>query len=83
MKQIIFLAVLAIASISGITQNIEITFTGKGEATVVDSVTATNLANNESITVPGNVSLILTGMTGVIDLVQSQMQIHFFQEELE
>ncbi|MBT4399164.1 MAG: T9SS type A sorting domain-containing protein, partial [Bacteroidetes bacterium] len=78
MKQIIFLAVLAIASISGITQNIEITFTGKGEATVVDSVTATNLANNESITVPGNVSLILTGMTGVIDLVQSQMQIHFF-----
>ena len=40
-------------------QNIQITFTASGESNVVDSVTATNLTTFESVTLPGNETLIL------------------------
>lgn len=49
-------------------QNIFITFTGTGESTVVDSVRATNLTTNESITLPGNETLNLSISTGLFDI---------------
>jgi uncharacterized protein (TIGR02145 family) len=54
-----FLAV----SVSG--QNISITFTGAGEASQVDSVTAINLRTGESVTLPGNETLVLALNTGI------------------
>jgi len=41
-------------------QNISVTFTGTGAATQIDSVIATNLTTNQSVTLPGNETLILT-----------------------
>jgi uncharacterized protein (TIGR02145 family) len=46
-------------------QNISVTFTGTGAATQIDSVTATNLTTNQSVTLPGNETLVLTGNTGI------------------
>ncbi|MFA5817292.1 MAG: hypothetical protein WC865_16935 [Bacteroidales bacterium] len=37
-------------SVTGIAQNISVTFTGTGAATQIDSVTATNLTTNQSVT---------------------------------
>ena len=56
---LMFLAV----SVSG--QNISITFTGAGEASQVDSVTAINLRTGESVTLPGNETLVLALNTGI------------------
>jgi len=52
-------------------QNIQITFKGTGESTVVESVIATNLTLDESITLPGNETLILSIGAGIIDLNES------------
>ena len=46
-------------------QNISITFTATGADTQIDSITATNLSTNESITFPGNGTLLLTVGTGI------------------
>ncbi|TSA32176.1 MAG: T9SS C-terminal target domain-containing protein [Porphyromonadaceae bacterium] len=54
-----------IISVSGITQNISVTFTGTGAAAQIDSVIATNLTTHKSITLPGNETLILTFNTGI------------------
>lgn len=61
-----------------IGQNIQITFTGKGESTVVDSVTATNLYTNQSVTLPGNETLILEQSSGIIGLEKNPMQLKLF-----
>lgn len=47
------------------SQNLSITFSATGAATQIDSVTATNLATNESIKLPGNQILLLTPKTGL------------------
>jgi uncharacterized protein (TIGR02145 family) len=46
-------------------QNLSITFSGIGAAIKVDSVTATNLNTHNSITLPGNDTLLLAIKTGV------------------
>lgn len=46
------------------SQNIQVTFTGTGEATIVDSVTALNVSTGEEITLPGNEILILETVSG-------------------
>lgn len=46
-------------------QNISITFTGAGAANRIDSVNATNLTTNESVTLPGNETLVLSPYTGI------------------
>ncbi|MFA5816216.1 MAG: FISUMP domain-containing protein [Bacteroidales bacterium] len=65
MRAIAFSFLWFTLSVSGITQNISVTFTGTGAATQIDSVTATNLTTNKSITLPGNETLILTDNTGI------------------
>jgi uncharacterized protein (TIGR02145 family) len=65
MKKTGFLTVLIFCFLICHGQNISVTFTGKGAATQVDSVTATNLSTNQRVTLPGNETLVLTGKTGI------------------
>jgi len=46
-------------------QNISVTFSVTGAATQIDSVTATNLATNQRVTLPGNETLVLKNTTGI------------------
>lgn len=59
------LAVLMFASVVSLGQDISVTFTATGAATQIDSVTATNLATNQSVTLPDNETLVLTVNTGI------------------
>ncbi len=48
-------------------QNLNMTFSAIGAASKVDSIKATNLRTNESITLPGNDTLVLSKNTGIYD----------------
>ncbi|MCX6226638.1 MAG: T9SS type A sorting domain-containing protein, partial [Bacteroidia bacterium] len=65
MKAIAFPLLWCALSLSGIAQNLSVTFSGAGTATQIDSVTATNLRTNQWITLPGDGTLILGVSTGV------------------
>lgn len=65
MSRLTLLITLMLSSIALNGQNINVTFTGTGAATQIDSVTATNLKTNQSVTLPGNETLILTVNTGI------------------
>lgn len=78
MKRTGLLAIMLFGTIMIIGQNIQITFTGTGESTVVDSVTATNLTTNQSVTLPGNETLILEQSSGIIGLEKNPMQLKLF-----
>jgi len=60
MPRITILTLLMFCSMNSFGQNISVTFTGTGAATQIDSVIATNLTTNQSVTLPGNETLILT-----------------------
>jgi uncharacterized protein (TIGR02145 family) len=47
-------------------QSISITFTGKGAAANIDSITAINLRTSQKVTLPGNETLVLTRTTGAL-----------------
>lgn len=64
-KSILFTA-LMVNSLMLCGQNLKMTFTANGASAVVDSVKATNLSNNESITLPGYDTLILSYNTSGI-----------------
>jgi uncharacterized protein (TIGR02145 family) len=49
-------------------QNLSMTFSAAGAAEKVDSVKAANLRTNESVTLPGNETLVLNANTGTDDL---------------
>jgi len=57
--------VLIFGALCSFGQNISVTFTGTGASTQIDSVKATNLQTNQSITLPGNETLILSVNTGI------------------
>jgi uncharacterized protein (TIGR02145 family) len=65
MSKSAFFIVLIFGSSVSYSQNMSVTFTGTGAATQIDSVTATNLTTNLSVTLPGNETLVLTVNTGV------------------
>jgi len=65
MSRSTLLIILMFGSMVSYGQNISVTFTGTGAATQIDSVTATNLRTNQSVTLPGNETLILTVNTGI------------------
>jgi len=65
MSRLTLLVTLMLSSIALNGQNINATFTGTGAATQIDSITATNLKTNQSVTLPGNETLILTVNTGI------------------
>lgn len=54
---------MVLAGKAGIAQNIIMTFTATGEATRIDSISATNLRSSQSITFPGSGTLILNRIT--------------------
>jgi uncharacterized protein (TIGR02145 family) len=63
-RSFLFIGLLFLSQVS-FGQNISITFSGKGATTKIDSVTATNLRTNQSITLPGNETLVLSVKTGI------------------
>jgi uncharacterized protein (TIGR02145 family) len=65
MLRAILLTFLLIGYMPSRGQNISLNFTGAGVATQVDSVTDTNLSTHQSITLPGNETLVLTFNTGI------------------
>jgi len=68
MKRTELLSVLVFSSLIGMGQKISVSFTGTGAATQINSVTATNLATNQSVTLPGHETLVLTVNTGIPDV---------------
>lgn len=64
MKKTTLLAVMLLWASLTMGQNIQVTFTGTGEANIVDSVTALNMSTGEEITLPGNEVLILETVSG-------------------
>jgi uncharacterized protein (TIGR02145 family) len=63
MKTSLFLLLFSICFFC-VGQNINLTFTGTGDATTVDSVIATNLATGQKVTLLGNETLVLPTLTG-------------------
>lgn len=70
MKTIWISIVFCLASLSGPAQNIQVTFTASGEATTIDSVTATNQMTNQTVTFPGDAILVLKQTSGIQDVMQ-------------
>jgi uncharacterized protein (TIGR02145 family) len=67
MKTITFLALMIIAGRECFTQNYQITFTGTGAATTVDSVKVENLSQCISLDLDGTDTLVLNPATGIQD----------------
>lgn len=63
-KSVLFLGMMFCINVA-IGQNITVTFTAAGEVTSIDSVKATNLNTNQSITLPGNATLVLSQNSGI------------------
>lgn len=78
MKRTGLLAIMLFWGCIIIGQNIQVTFTGTGEATNVDSITATNLNTNQSITFPGDETLILEQSSGIMSFEESPFQLKLF-----
>lgn len=78
MKRTGLLAIMLFWGCIIIGQNIQVTFIGSGEATNVDSITATNLNTNQSITFPGDEILILEQSSGIMSFEESPFQLKLF-----
>jgi len=65
MKNLTLLMLLTLPCLAGTAQNIPVSFTGTVPAVSIDSITATNLATNESVTLPGDATLLLSPKTGI------------------
>lgn len=68
MRTILTFGLCCLLSLDVASQDISVAFTATGAATRIDSVTATNLRSNESVTLPGSSTLVLTKKSGM-DLV--------------
>lgn len=69
MKTFTLLCILSLFGLAGSAQNIAVSFTGTVASVRIDSVTATNLVTDESITLPGDATLLLTPKTGVSNIL--------------
>jgi uncharacterized protein (TIGR02145 family) len=65
MKTLAVFFIGSLLSLPVLAQDLNITFTATGEATVIDSVTALNMRTNQQITIPGDATLILRFTTGI------------------
>ncbi len=65
MSKIYILLLLLLSPAILFGQDLSMTFSATGEANKIDSVKATNLRTNESITLPGNDTLFLSPNTGI------------------
>lgn len=76
MSRIALVTALMLCAMISFGQDISVTFTGTGAATRIDSVKATNLRTSQSVTLPGNQTLVLTvntGISSVSDLADQRM----------
>jgi uncharacterized protein (TIGR02145 family) len=65
MSKITILTILMLCSVILFGQNLNMTFTATGVATAIDSVKATNLRTNQSVSLPGHETLMLSFNTGI------------------
>lgn len=65
MSKIYIYLLLLLSPVILFGQNLNMTFSAAGVATMVDSVKATNLRTNESVTLPGNDTLVLSPNLGI------------------
>jgi len=65
MSKFTILTILMLGAVTLFGQNLNMTFTATGVATAIDSVKATNLRTNQSVTLPGNETLMLSYSTGM------------------
>jgi uncharacterized protein (TIGR02145 family) len=71
MKKVLLFFAMGIAlSANVLSQDITITFAAEGESTTVDTVVATNLTTMESVTIPGNETLVLHQVATGIEQVR-------------
>jgi uncharacterized protein (TIGR02145 family) len=59
------ITIIFICSAPVLSQNFNLTFTGTGQSSTIDSIRITNLHTNESLSIPGDESLVLDINTGV------------------
>lgn len=83
MKRSTLLAIMLLCAYVIVGQNIEVTFTGTGEATVVDSVKAKNMSTGEVITFPGNETLVLENTTGINNYQELKSDIRIFPNPVQ
>lgn len=83
MKRSTLLAIMLLCAYVIVGQNIEVTFTGTGEVTVVDSVTARNMSTGEEITLPGNETLILENTSGISDNFDLKSDLKLFPNPVQ
>jgi len=73
MKTNAFFLLLCMSCLSGFTQSYRVTFTGAGDASRIDRITATNLNSHTSMTIKGtevlNLRVVNPGITGVVSPV--------------
>lgn len=77
------LLILVLGSVTVMGQNLEITFSGTGESTLVDSVTATNTATDQTVTLPGNETLILELTSRIESLKDPTFKARFYPNPFE
>lgn len=83
MKKFTLLAVMLLWASMIMCQNLQVTFTGTGEATVVDSVIAKNVSTGEEITLPGNEILILENTSGISDNIHLSSELKLFPNPVQ
>lgn len=78
MKKIWIFAVCCLLSLYSLAQDISITFTATGAATSIDSIIAINLSTNQSVTFPGDGTLVLRKSSGIKDISEVRDRIGVF-----
>ena len=77
-KTLSFLFILLFGSLIAQGQNIHVRFNEIHESTMVDSVIATNMCTGQSITIPGNETLILDLSSGIENIKEPQKDLRLF-----
>lgn len=65
MKKIWISSLYCLLGLYGLAQDYNITFTATGKASTIDSITAVNQRTGQTITFPGNATLVLRKVTGI------------------
>ena len=64
MKRAASLIITCFLALNASTQEISVTFSATGAASMIDSIKATNLSTDNSVLLPGDGTLVLTDLTG-------------------
>lgn len=78
MKTVAIISLSGLLSFSGLAQDINVTFTAVGAATTIDNVTALNQQKSQTVTFPGNATLVLKKVSGIPDFKEPGNRITVF-----